>query len=451
MKDQVDKAKERGLKAEFLNSSLSFAEQKQVMDVLQTGNCDLLYVAPERFALSGFRRQITNLHVSLFAIDEAHCISEWGHDFRPDYLNLARIKHDFPRVPIAAFTATATPRVQEDTIRRLNLHAPHTVIASFNRPNLFYAAQTKTDVNAQVLAYIQSHPDCSGIIYRTTRNDVVETAMFLQDAGISALPYHAGMEADERRVHQDAFILGHCRVIVATIAFGMGIDKPDVRFVIHGDLPKSISGYYQETGRAGRDGKPSLCLLFFDRKDMARHHYFIDKIEDARLRAVAEDRLGEMISFASTRRCRRHWLLSYFGETSHNRDCKYCDVCRPGVVAPIVVAPRKHGLSTSVSATLQLARQGMSKLTIARTRNLKPTTIVSHLEQLINSGAVDVDRHISTTRRNYIERLFTKLGTDQLKSVVEFADGKVSYDEARLVRAAMQRGEHATASSANVG
>jgi ATP-dependent DNA helicase RecQ len=278
MKDQVDAAQGNGLSAVLINSSLSAREVSETYQKLRADKIDLLYIAPERFATPHFLDTLKNIPVSFFAIDEAHCISEWGHDFRPDYLSLANIREVFPDAPIAAFTATATLKVQEDIIQKVRLLSPYIVRASFNRPNLFYQVERKTAVNSQILEFLKVHPNESGIIYRTSRNSVMETADFLISRGISTQPYHAGLKADERTRNQEAFNRDDISVIVATVAFGMGIDKSNVRFVIHADLPKNIEGYYQETGRAGRDGEPGVCLLFFSRGDIPKIRYFIDQI-----------------------------------------------------------------------------------------------------------------------------------------------------------------------------
>ena len=444
MKDQVDQMRRKGARAEYLNSSLDFEAQLKVMKKIQDGEVDLLYVVPERFAMPGFRKTLTNVHLSLFAIDEAHCVSEWGHDFRPEYLNLSRIVHDFPDVPVAAFTATATMQVQNDTIRRLGLRKPHTVRASFNRSNLYYETIPKHDANEQILHFLRSRAGQSGIVYRTTRKSVEETAEFLTWNGIESLPYHAGLDRERRKEHQDAFIQGRCRVIVATIAFGMGIDKPDVRFVVHGDLPKSVSGFYQETGRAGRDGEPSHCLLLFGRHDVSRLEYFIGRIEDPRQKQAASRRLDEIIAYAKSGGCHRQWLLSYFGETLSHGQCGGCGTCQPDQRAFPEVGNRKPmrsamGLPETVVATMQLLRRGLSRFQVARMRRLKPATIASHVAQLIQAGAEDVDRHVNQTKRLYLERLFSRLGSTQLHPIVEASHGRIDFDDARLVRAALQR------------
>ncbi len=327
MKDQVDAARVNGLQAAALNSTNTLQERNAIRDALHANELDLLYLSPERFNSENFIERLKTLDISFFAIDEAHCISEWGHDFRPDYLALARISDEFPDTPIAAFTATATPRVAEDIINRLKLKTPHLTRASFNRPNLFYQVIPKQRFNDQLLECLKRHPNESGIVYRTSRKKVEETAAFLRSQGFSALPYHAGMSDDDRHKAQEAFRRDECAIITATVAFGMGIDKSNVRFVIHGDLPKNIEGYYQETGRAGRDGEPAFCTLFFSRQDIALLARFADEIEDAKAREVATSQLWQMVRFAEQDGCRRVGLLRYFGEEFPDVNCGNCDVC----------------------------------------------------------------------------------------------------------------------------
>ena len=327
MKDQVDAAKENGIAAAFLNSSLDQPEIIDIYGKLKTNKVKLLYIAPERFAMPQFIETLKRIPLSLFAIDEAHCISEWGHDFRPDYLALSALPELFPDIPIAAFTATATQKVQQDIIRKIGLRTPHTVRASFNRPNLFYQVKPKAGVEQQLLEFLRDHEGESGIIYRTTRDSVTATAGFLASHGIKALPYHAGLSAEAREKNQEAFNRDEVPVIVATIAFGMGIDKSNVRFVVHADLPKHIEAYYQETGRAGRDNEPAHCLLYFSRGDIPKIRYFIDRMEDEAERAIAMEKLNQTVRFASHNVCRRKQLLSFFGEAYPDTNCGACDIC----------------------------------------------------------------------------------------------------------------------------
>ncbi len=332
MKDQVDAAQENGIAAAFMNSSLDQRELAEIQRKLVSGKVKLLYIAPERFAMPQFIETLKCIPLSLFAIDEAHCISEWGHDFRPDYLALSSIPREFPGIPIAAFTATATEKVQQDIIQKIGLRKPHEVRASFNRPNLFYQVEAKTNVEQQLLEFLATHEAESGIIYRTTRDAVEGTAAFLAAQGIKALPYHAGLSADERQRNQEAFSRDEIQVIVATVAFGMGIDKSNVRFVVHADLPKHIEAYYQETGRAGRDGAPAHCLLFFSRGDIPKIRYFIDRTPDEQERAIAMEKLNQTVRFASHNVCRRKQLLSFFGETWPGDNCGACDICTGSVM-----------------------------------------------------------------------------------------------------------------------
>ena len=350
MKDQVDAAKANGIAAAFMNSSL---DQREIADVyrrLAGGEVKLLYIAPERFALPQFIETLKTVPLSLFAVDEAHCVSEWGHDFRPDYLALSAIPALFPKVPIAAFTATATKKVQQDIIRKIGLRSPHSVRASFNRPNLFYQVLPKSNIDEQLREFLNDHEGESGIIYRTTRDAVTATAASLASRGFKALPYHAGLSAEEREKNQEAFNRDEVSVIVATIAFGMGIDKSNVRFVVHADLPKHIEAYYQETGRAGRDGAPAHCLLYFSRGDIPKIRYFIDKLEDEAERAIAMEKLNQTVRFASHNVCRRKQLLSFFGEAYPEENCKACDICT-GSVQEINISSDARIVMSAVART----------------------------------------------------------------------------------------------------
>jgi ATP-dependent DNA helicase RecQ len=330
MKDQVDAARSNGIRAACVNSAQPFEVRRDAARAYRAGELDLLYLAPERLATDGFfdkLRHCPSGQPAAFAIDEAHCLSEWGHDFRPDYLVLANLRPAFPGVPIGAFTATATSRVADDITTRLGLHDPVQVRASFDRANLFYEIRAKQDTDTQVVEFLRERPGQSGIIYRTSRKSVESTAALLRRNGIEARAYHAGMEAHERSTAQEAFIRDDCPIIVATIAFGMGIDKPDVRFVVHGDLPKNLESYYQETGRAGRDGEPSHCLLLYSAADGVRQRHFIQQIEDDAERERTLGLLREMERFAAVPACRRRGVLRYFGEEYHLDNCGGCDVC----------------------------------------------------------------------------------------------------------------------------
>ncbi len=352
MKDQVDAAVDSGISAAFMNSSMTADEVADVYRRLQYNKLKLLYIAPERFAMRHFLERLKTFTVSFFAIDEAHCISEWGHDFRPDYLGLSLIPEMFHDVPVAAFTATATQKVQDDIINKIGLRSPHVVRASFNRPNLFYEVKLKTKVGLQLIEFLRDHPGESGIIYRTTRDSVMETADLLKSKGIAALPYHAGLSSDERKKNQEAFNRDEVQVIVATIAFGMGIDKSNVRFVVHADLPKNIEGYYQETGRAGRDGSAARCLLFFGRGDVPKIRYFIDRINDDGERFIAIGKLNKMVGYASHNVCRRKQLLAFFGEDYPVDNCSACDICS-GSVEEVDISVEAQIVMSAISRTGQ--------------------------------------------------------------------------------------------------
>ncbi len=352
MKDQVDAAIENGISAAFLNSSQNTQEMSGVYQQLKNHALDLLYIAPERFAMQSFIETLKTIPISFFAIDEAHCVSEWGHDFRPDYLSLCGLTQNFPHVPVSAFTATATPIVQEDIINKINLRSPLIIRASFNRQNLFYQVKSKIGIESQILEFLKEHENEPGIIYRTTRDSVFRLTEFLVDNGISALQYHAGLDSEERKKNQEAFSRDKVTVIVATIAFGMGIDKSNVRFVIHADLPKNIEGYYQETGRAGRDGESADCLLFFGRSDISKIRYFIDQMTNEKERSISMGKLNQTIKYASHNVCRRRQLLEYFGENYSNDNCGACDICM-GNVEKIDITTDAQIIMSAISRTGQ--------------------------------------------------------------------------------------------------
>jgi ATP-dependent DNA helicase RecQ len=314
MKDQVDALQAAGAPATFLNSSLAPGESGPRLRGLHSGEFRLLYVAPERLMLSGFLDDLKRWNVNLFAVDEAHCISEWGHDFRPEYRQLALLRGQFPNVPMMALTATATERVRQDIVQQLHLREPACYVASFNRPNLTYRVSGKSGAYEQVLAFVRERGNESGIVYCQSRKTAENLASRLNADGVRSAPYHAGMEPTERSRNQEAFLRDEVRVVCATIAFGMGINKPNVRFVIHFDLPKNIEGYYQETGRAGRDGLPSECLLLFSPGDRVKYGRFIDEMANPKEREVARAQLEQMIHYAECATCRRAFLLNYFGE-----------------------------------------------------------------------------------------------------------------------------------------
>ena len=327
MKDQVDQLQAAGVAATFLNSTLSADEARSRLRGLHRGEWRLLYAAPERLMLDGWQQNLRDWNVAALAIDEAHCVSEWGHDFRPEYRQLAQLRALLPGVPVLALTATATARVREDIVTHLQLRAPDTFVASFNRPNLTYRVLAKDQPLKQIVDFVRRREDESGIVYCATRAATERVADALAGKGYSARPYHAGLEAGERARNQELFLRDECRIICATIAFGMGINKPNVRWVVHYDLPKNIEGYYQETGRAGRDGLPADCLLLFSGGDAAKQTHFIEEITDEHEKSVARRQLRQMLHYAEGAGCRRRELLDYFGETFPLAECGACDNC----------------------------------------------------------------------------------------------------------------------------
>ena len=327
MKDQVDALHEAGVSATFLNSTLNAAEARRRLAGLYNGEFRLLYVAPERLMLPEMLERLVEWQPGLIAIDEAHCISEWGHDFRPEYRQIAELRGRFPETPLMALTATATERVRADIVLQLNLSEPRRYVASFNRANLTYRVIPRNQPLRQVLDVVRRHNGESGIVYCGRRAGTERLANRLTDQGIRAVSYHAGLDAGTRAKNQEAFIRDDVQIVCATIAFGMGIDKPDVRFVIHYDLPKNIEGYYQETGRAGRDGLPADCVLLFNASDVAKQIGFIEEKTDEHERTVARQLLQQMVHFAETSDCRRRSLLDYFSEAFTGKNCGACDNC----------------------------------------------------------------------------------------------------------------------------
>ena len=326
MKDQVDQLQATGVAATFLNSTLDYAEARARLRGLHNGEYRLLYAAPERLMLDDWKANLRSWKIAALAIDEAHCISEWGHDFRPEYRQLAELRALLPEVPIMALTATATTRVRTDIVSHLSLRDPAVFVASFNRPNLTYHVMPKNQPLRQVLNFIAKREDESGIIYCATRAGAERVAASLASRGLAALAYHAGLESPLRAKNQELFLRDEARIICATIAFGMGINKPNVRWVIHYDLPKNVEGYYQETGRAGRDGLPADCLLLFSAGDAAKQAHFIEEMSAPQEQQAARSQLRQMIHYAECSTCRRRELLAYFGEESVPR-CSGCDNC----------------------------------------------------------------------------------------------------------------------------
>ncbi|MDQ3712558.1 MAG: DNA helicase RecQ [Acidobacteriota bacterium] len=328
MKDQVDALRNNGVEAAFLNSTQTTQEQTEVIRAVRSRRLKLLYVAPERLLQSGdqFIDFLKSVNISLFAIDEAHCISSWGHDFRPEYMQLQKLKFHFPGVPLIALTATADKLVRKDIIERLGLRNYELFVSSFNRPNIFYTVEPKRNSFARLLDYLEKHKDESGIVYCLSRNSAESLAEDLRENGFSALAYHAGLEKEMRDKHQELFLKDEAKIVVATIAFGMGIDKSNVRFVVHMDLPKNIESYYQETGRAGRDGLQSEALLFFSWGDVNKLKGFAEVEGNRAQTEIMLKKLNTMGAFGDLKTCRRKFLLNYFSEDL-TEDCGHCDNC----------------------------------------------------------------------------------------------------------------------------
>ncbi|WP_326650349.1 DNA helicase RecQ [Streptomyces anthocyanicus] len=329
MQDQVDALRALGVRAGFMNSTQDFDERRVTEAEFLAGELDLLYLAPERLRLDSTLDLLSRGKISLFAIDEAHCVSQWGHDFRPDYLALSLLGERWPDVPRLALTATATDATHREITERLHMPAARHFVASFDRPNIQYRVVPKSDPKKQLLSFLrEEHPGDAGIVYCLSRNSVDKTAEFLSRNGVEAVPYHAGLDAGTRAAHQSRFLREEGLVVVATIAFGMGIDKPDVRFVAHLDLPKSVEGYYQETGRAGRDGLPSTAWMAYGLNDVIQQRKLIQSGEgDEAFRRRAQSHLDAMLALCETARCRRGQLLAYFGQDPDGSACGNCDTC----------------------------------------------------------------------------------------------------------------------------
>ena len=386
MKDQVDALTACGVKAAYYNSSLKAAEAKEVLERFESGDLDLLYVAPERLLSKGFLAKLENVKLAMFAIDEAHCVSQWGHDFRPEYVRLGELRDIFPNVPMLALTATADEHTREDISDRLKLGKAKRFVASFDRPNIRYLVAEKRQPLTQILQFLEGWPNYSGVIYCLSRKRVEDLAVNLQRHGIRAAAYHAGIPGRSREKVQDDFLRDRVKVIVATIAFGMGVDKPNVRFVIHHDLPKSIESYYQETGRAGRDGLESEALMLYGSGDVNLVRRLIENVENIDQRRVEVHKLNSMVAFSEALTCRRRVLLGYFGEAL-DEPCGNCDIC--------LDPPETYDATEFAEAALQCVREvngnfGMGYI-VDVLRGSKNARILEHKHDQLKSHGTGAD------------------------------------------------------------
>ena len=435
MKDQVDALKLNGINAEFINSSLSFSEIADIQNKVRTGEIKILYIAPERLALQPFRDFLAKLDVCLIAIDEAHCISEWGHDFRPEYRNLKQLRTLFHDTPFMALTATATQRTREDIVKQLALNDPKMFISSFNRPNLTFTVRRKLTVFRKLLSLIHKYRGESVIIYCFSRKDTEKLALQLQNSGFKALPYHAGLNKDVRRQTQDQFIKDDISIIVATIAFGMGIDKSNIRLIVHYTFPKSIEGYYQEIGRAGRDGLPSECVMFYGYHDRFKHEYFINQIADQSVKHVAETKLGQIIDYCERKICRREYLLDYFGEKYYQDNCGACDNCLhlddedEYDVATFSLQPIKREPVLKYDSALFEKLRNLRKR-LADEQNVPPYIIFSDVSLQEMAYYLPDSRHNFLNIQGVGERKFDKFGDDFLKVIVQYSRENNLYPKA---------------------
>lgn len=468
MKDQVDSLQVRGIPATFINSSLAPDEVAKRIHDLRLGKTKILYIAPERFGSGEFRAIFSALDVFLFAIDEAHCVSQWGHDFRPDYLEIRKHIQSLRNRPVvAAFTATATPEVKEDIVERLELRDPKIFIRGFDRPNLKFFVQQNLrpkERMVEVLRIAQSMSAGAGIIYALSRKEVENIAKYLSRNGISAAAYHAGMAAEKRTAIQNDFMENEFQIIVATIAFGMGVDKADVRFVIHAGMPGSLEGYYQEAGRAGRDGEVAYCILLHSKKDSSMHKYFIRMNKSAMAEqgksweemgeviGIKYERLGKIEEYVMSKTCRRNLILKYFGDpdfANRQQNCRGCDVCLDwkGAVkkkeftqARLAVGKDERELSGTVSETVRLYKQKYSPAQIAKMRSLGVSTIFNHLvEWYLVGGSFRVEEFLAPAEEAAIAQAIAREGGYQklspLKSQLPDA---ISYEKIRMAIAKLQ-------------
>jgi len=469
MKDQVDALTARGIPATFINSSLTQEEISERVEALRKGKYKLLYVAPERLSNSYFQSLVHDLDFHLLAVDEAHCVSAWGHDFRPDYLEIKNFVGKLAKRPtVAAFTATATPEVKNDIINRLMLREPEVFLCGFNRPNLKFFVQNNLKTKeryVEILRIVKSMKG-AGIVYALTRKDAEKIATFLSENGITASFYHAGVTAGKREKVQNEFMQDKRRVIVATIAFGMGVDKSDVRFVIHAGMPKNIEGYYQEAGRAGRDGETAYCILLHSKKDTITHKFFIrqdrkmmwgqgkSEEEVLDLISIKYDRLEKMMEYVEAESCRRKIILKYFNDPRYDQykdNCQGCDVClnwkkeKKVEICEDVKKEKgiKYPLSNTVRETGELYLKKYSVKQMAKIRGLSARTIVGHLADWYSAGKeLDISKFVSLEVENKIMAVISEIGSlEKLRPIKEKLPEEIGYDQIKLVVAKVRREE----------
>ncbi len=483
MKDQVDSLRARGIGAAFFNSTQTPEEAEEILGTIKNGSIKLLYLAPERFRSHGFRELFATLPIRFIAVDEAHCVSAWGHDFRPDYLMVKDYIALLPTRPVVgAFTATATPEVKEDIVHRLALRGPHVFVRGFDRPNLKFFVRDNIrpkDRRVEAIRIIQSLSG-NGIVYTITRKEAEEFASLLQRGGITAAPYHAGLAATERTRIQNEFQENRFKVIVATIAFGMGVDKADIRYVIHLGMPSSLEGYYQEAGRAGRDGDGAYCILLHSKKDAGLHYHFLRESRQAmleqgkswseveRVSNLKYERLQKMVAYATNRECRRRKLLTYFADpevATYEENCRGCDVCLNFEWKEVPRRPRRGrwkleeeaaddfvvedqssassilGLTSTVAETVKLFQDSLRPEQIAKIRNLGLTTIYTHLiTWYLAGGELDIRHFVTLEEEQLILPALAHVTEDKpLTSIKEHLPPEISYEKIRLVIAKVRR------------
>lgn len=466
MKDQVDALHARGIAATFLNSSIDAAEAAARIAEIRAGRTKILYIAPERLAAPDFAQLFSELDISFLAVDEAHCVSQWGHDFRPEYLNIKRhIQRRKKRPIVAAFTATATPEVKTDIVSRLGLSNPAVFVRGFDRPNLKFFVQKNLKPKErylEVLRIIKSIQG-SGIVYALTRKETETLADFLEGNGISAVAYHAGLAAPKREKIQNDFMENRFKVIAATVAFGMGVDKADVRFVIHAGMPGSLEGYYQEAGRAGRDSEEAYCILLHSKKDTNMHNFFLRgdrKLimvqgrsweEAGEVLEVKYQKLDKMLEYVESADCRRRMILKYFDDPEYSKekhDCRGCDVClkwkkkkEESALGDVSHKEAKRQLiGGTVKETTRLFNQGHAPMAIAKMRSLGESTIMGHLiDWYAAGGEVEIERLVSSCEEDQIVEVITNVRTQRLKPIKELLPDSISYEKIRLVLAKLKR------------